>query len=188
LAEQEEIFENSLAAERYVRLSIPELELLAPLEAETFIFSCGVIIELKSSQKNTANSRAILGSFVVRNENLYSLQNFLKIVEAGTKLLSDFSGAASLVGWGAISASLLDIYNIFNAIREKGFELNEAQLVLFTLIKDSGPLHADSMRQSIPRNIADLDIEELLSPLVISDANPNGVLQNKDGVWFAIGV
>lgn len=185
---QEEEFENKIAAERYIRRSTPELDLLTPSEVEKFILNCEIIIEVGSFQEKAANSRAIIGNYVVRNEHLFSLQNFLKIVKAGVKLLVGFSASGSLAGWGATSTSLLDAYNLYNAVRDRGFVLSEVQLLLVTKIRDSGPIHTDSLRQSVPRSIADLDIDALLLPLVTSDENPDGVLQKNDGIWSGEGL
>jgi hypothetical protein len=124
----------------------------------------------------------LVGRYVLRNDELVNVGNFLGLVKSTTKFVVGVVGIHTLAGAAAIADALYGLYTLFTGIKAKGFTLSNQQFaVVSTLRRDSAT--SDQLVERMKETTAE-KIEEILEPLTKTDARPNGVVvkDNKE-VW-----
>ena len=137
--------------------------------------------------------KALVGHYVIRNDLLMSLDNFLSLLKSAGHLTS---GVLTL--WTAASMTpagikdtvdgIYSLYETFTKIMAKTWHLSDKELTVVLAVRSSGPARADILAGKLG-DVGTEHVEKILGRFERREDNPSGfTVRMSDGAWRLEGV
>jgi hypothetical protein len=171
------------SARRVSKLPAPTLQKF--LERES------VVEEIKPTKEHRPRhfAPALVGKFAIRNDALFNLRNFLRLITAALNLVVGLSGISTLAGAAATVDALHALYTFYLETKEQGFILTPEQLAVVGILRDLGKAKPAEISARLKLKIEPADVEAILEGFRRTDNRRTGfTVRDKSGLWSLSGL
>jgi hypothetical protein len=132
---------------------------------------------------------ALIGRFVIRDDELLNIETFLSLLKSATKLAVGLAGIATLAGVAAVTDALHGLYRFYCDIVAKGFVLSKDQLAVIATLRDLRAATTAQIAERVQERINSETIDEVLASFS-RECEPKRGFISKDetGRWHIDGV
>jgi len=131
---------------------------------------------------------ALVGRFAIRNDALFSVNNFLTLLTSASKLAVGIAGIGTLAGAATLVASVHAFYKFYCDIVSQGFVLSDEQLAVVGVLRDmEKAATSDEIAKHMRSNIGTDAIEKALAGFKrTSDAARGFIVQDEKARWSIV--
>lgn len=130
----------------------------------------------------------LVGRYVIRDDLLVSLENFMSFLKAAGGLVSGVLSLPTPAGVKATVDGIYSLYQAFTAVAAKGWRLSNQELEVILALRRLGPSTTEAIASKLD-GVGAERVGAILGSFERRDDNPSGfTVRRSDGAWQLEGV